>query len=166
MLSNAAWAYLEPKAELQLLAERMAFYLDRMDAIYEEDEKLLGHPHDPYHRVDTLRSSRHVRVRFGQEVIAETRQPRAVFETGLPVRWYIPRQDVRMERLLPSSKATICPYKGVANYWSLRDGPQDMAWAYENPLPEGTGLAGHLSFSATGIEVEVDEPAGGAGAAP
>jgi uncharacterized protein (DUF427 family) len=153
---HAVWAYPEPLPEMQLLADYAAFYLERMDAVYEEEDKLLGHPRDPYHRVDVRRSSRHVRVRIAGEVIADSARPRAVFETGLPTRWYVPREDVRMARLVPSDKRTTCPYKGVASYWSLRDGPANVAWSYEEPLPEGTGLPGHLCFAGEGVEMDLD----------
>lgn len=153
-----ARAYPEPLAEVQLLADMLAFYLERMDAVYEEDEKLLGHPRDPYHRVDVRRSQRHVQVRIAGELVADTTRARAVFETGLPTRWYVPREDVRMERFVESDTRTICPYKGVASYWSMREVRPDVAWSYEAPLPEATGLPGHLCFA--GSDVQVEESAG------
>lgn len=154
---NVAWAYPEPMQEVRVLADRVAFYLERADAIYEEDERLVGRPHDPYHRVDVQRSSRKVHVLVNGEAIAETSHPLAVFETGLPVRWYVPIADVRRERLLTSAKRTICPYKGVATYWSLRGGSDAIAWSYDEPLPEGSGLTGHLSFDGEGVVVVVDD---------
>lgn len=159
-LEHAVWAYPEPLPAVQVLADMLAFYLERVDAVYEEDEKLLGHPRDPYHRVDVRRSQRHVRVWVGGELMAETRRARAVFETGLPTRWYVPREDVRMERLVPSAMRTTCPYKGVASYWSLRDGAANVAWSYEDPLPEGTGLPGHLCFAGASVQVEANASAG------
>ncbi len=153
---NVAWTYPEPLDGVGVIADHVAFYLRRMDAIYEEAVRLIGHPRDPYHRVDTLRSDRRVRVSRAGEVLADTARPMAVFETGMPPRWYIPRADVRTTRLTRSDKVTICPYKGVATYWSLDDGPADVAWSYDEPLPEGLGLADHLSFRGEDITVEVD----------
>jgi len=87
--------------------------LDAVDRWYEEDEEPLGHPRDPYHRVDTRRSTRHVVVRIGGELVADTHHPVALFETSLPTRWYVPRDDVTVE-LAPTATHTVCPYKGVA----------------------------------------------------
>lgn len=153
---NVAWTYPEPLDEVAGIADHVAFYLDRVDAVYEEAVRLVGHPHDPYHRVDTLRSDRRVLVRLGDELLADTARPMAVFETGLAPRWYVPRADVRTDRLVPSDKVTVCPYKGVASYWSLEDGPADAAWSYDEPLPEALGLADHVCFLHDDIEVQVD----------
>jgi uncharacterized protein (DUF427 family) len=123
--------------------------------VYEESVRLLGHPRDPYHRVDTMRSDRSVRVSVNGEVVAETSRPMAVFETGLPPRWYIPRVDVRADRLVRSDTVRVCPYKGVATYWSLVDGAADVAWEYAEPLPEATGLPDHLCFLGDDVTTEV-----------
>lgn len=153
--TDVVWAYPDPLPEVAALAGYVAFYLRRVDAVYEEAVRLVGHPRDPYHRVDTLRSDRRVRVHVGDALIAETTQPMAVFETGLPPRWYVPRADVDAARLTRSDTVTVCPYKGVATWWSLADGPDDVAWGYDEPLPEGLGLADHLAFSGDDVTVEV-----------
>lgn len=163
VVEDLVWTYAEPNAELQVLRGLGGLYLELLeegDEVLEEDEVLLGHPHDPYHRVDANRSSRHVRVLHDGDVIGETRRPIAVFETGLAPRWYVPIGDVRGDRLTGSDTTTVCPYKGVATYRSLlaEDGSvavPDVAWAYEQPLPEATPLPGHLSFAGEGISVEV-----------
>ena len=152
---NVAWTYPEPLGEVSVITDHVAFYLDRVDAVYEESVRLIGHPRDPYHRVDTLRSDRRVRVLLGDEVLAETTRPMGVFETGLPPRWYIPRADVRTP-LVASDTVTVCPYKGVSSYWSLDGGAADVAWSYDEPLPEALGLAGHVCFGADDIAVQVD----------
>lgn len=151
---NVAWTYPEPLDDVSVITDHVAFYLDRVDAVYEESVRLLGHPRDPYHRVDTLRSDRRVRVLLGEEVLAETTRPMAVFETGLPPRWYIPRADVRTP-LVASDTVTVCPYKGVSSYWSLDSGVADVAWSYDEPLPEALGLADHVCFGADDITVQV-----------
>ncbi|MFC5381851.1 DUF427 domain-containing protein [Aquipuribacter nitratireducens] len=159
--------YPEPPEQLAELAGLVGLYLEKLDeaagdAVYEEEHALLGHPHDPFHRVDALPSSRHVRVlweRDGAEepvVLAETTSPVGVFETSLPPRWYVPAADVRTELLRDSATTTVCPYKGVATYRSLVDGPADVAWAYDEPLPEALPLPGHLCFMGEGIVTEVD----------
>ena len=152
---NVAWTYPEPLDDVAPIAGHIAFYLAQVDAVYEEAVRLLTHPRDPYHRVDTLRSDRRVRVRLGDELLAETARPMAVFETGLTPRWYVPRTDVVTQALVRSSTVTLCPYKGVATWWSLDGGPEDIAWAYDEPLPEGLGLQDHLCFTGDDIEVEV-----------
>jgi uncharacterized protein (DUF427 family) len=112
---------------------------NKIDACLEEDEEVFVHPRDPYHRVDILESSRHVKVSLNGEVVAETERPRILFETGLPPRYYIPLEDVREDVLVPSEKTTRCPYKGVASYWSVEAGGErveDLVWYYPEPLPE------------------------------
>lgn len=146
---NAAWAYLDPPAEHAAIKDYVAFYWDKLDAWFEEDDEVFVHPRHPYHRVDVLNSSRHVRVVVAGETIAETRRPRLLFETGLPTRYYIPKLDVRMERLVPSDTRTACPYKGRATYWSVRVGDKlskDHAWSYPMPIPECPKIENHICF--------------------
>src|SRR5262245_21765606 len=110
-----------------------------MDAWYEEDDEIFVHPRDPHHRVDVLHSSRHVQVVALGEMVADSRRPSLLFETGLPTRYYIPRADVRMSLLVPSDSHTQCPYKGIASYYSVRVGnrlARDLAWTYRFPIPE------------------------------
>lgn len=152
---NLVWYYPEPLDGADAITDHVALYRKRVDAIYEEAVRLVGHPRDPFHRVDTMRSDRHVRVTVGGELVAETHRPIGVFETGLPPRWYVPRADVLTEKLQPSDRVTVCPYKGVASWWSLAGGPDDVAWSYEEPLPEATGLPGHLCFHGDGVTVDV-----------
>lgn len=136
----------------------VAFYLDRFEVL-DEDEPVIGHLRDPYHRVDTRRSSRHVVVRVGGDVVADTTAPMAVFETGLPPRFYVPEEDVKVD-LVDSDTTSVCPYKGVAAYRSLPGGPDDVAFSYPDPLPEAQGLEGHWSFWGDDVTTEVDgEPA-------
>jgi uncharacterized protein (DUF427 family) len=117
---NAARAYLKPAGHRAALEGHLTFYWDKMDAWFEEDEQVFVHPRDPYTRVDTMRSSRHVRVEIDGVTMGETRRPMLLFETGLPTRYYIPKLDVRMDLLEHSESVTRCPYKGVAHYWSAR----------------------------------------------
>ncbi len=156
---NAVWAYPEPRADAAWLAGHMAFYWDAMDAWYEEDQQVFGHPRDPYHRVDVVPSSRHVRVGVGGEVLAESHRPRLLFETGLPTRYYLPPADVREELLVASSTTTRCPYKGLAAYWSVKAGGQlhaDLVWSYPDPEADALGVAGYLCFYNERVDLEVD----------
>ena len=130
-----------------------------MDAWFEEDEQVFTHARDPYTRIDILASSRHVRAEVDGVVIAETTKPTLLFETGLPVRFYVPRTDVRMDLLTPTDTVTHCPYKGQAEYWSLRVGDRlepDVAWSYPTPLPESQKIAGLISFYPQKVYVYVD----------
>ncbi len=156
---NAAWSYPEPIDSAPPLAGYLAFYFRKMDSWFEEDEEIFVHPRDPYHRVDALESSRHVKVSVGGEVVAETDHPRVLFETGLPPRYYIPPEDVRGDVLLPSDKETQCPYKGTASYHSVEAGGQtveDLVWHYPDPIPAVAGIRDHLSFFNEKVDLEVD----------
>src|SRR3954471_504649 len=103
------------------LAGRVVLDFHAFDAWFEEDEPILAHPRDPFHRVDIRRGSRHVRVEAVGEVIAESSRPQVVFETSLPVRYYLPREDVRVA-LTPTDRITRCAYKGEAAVLSFEAG--------------------------------------------
>ena len=145
---NAVWGYPEPLAGAEPLADYVAFYWDKMDAWFEEDEPVHVHARNPYHRVDTRLSSRHIKVVHGGEVVAETERPTLLFETDVPTRYYLPTTDVRLDLLTPSDTVTHCPYKGNASYYSLEVGknPQDLVWYYQTPLPEAFDVRDQLCF--------------------
>jgi uncharacterized protein (DUF427 family) len=124
------------------------------DAWYEEDDRLVGHPRDPFHRVDIRPGSRHVRVEFGGRLLAESSAPVVVFETNLPTRFYLPPEDIRAE-LRPSTRKTYCAYKGEASYRSI-DERRDLAWTYEAPLPDAARLTGLIAFFDELVDVTVD----------
>jgi uncharacterized protein (DUF427 family) len=144
---KAAWRYLRP--ERADLDDYVAFYWDKMDNWFEEDDEVFVHPRDPYHRVDVVNSSRHVKVIVGGEVVAETTRPRLLFETGLPTRYYIPKLDVRLDLLTPTATTTRCPYKGKAAYWTVNVKGQefkDLVWGYPAPIPECPKIENLLCF--------------------
>src|SRR5713101_2854310 len=156
---NAMWSFPRPPEGLEPLAGLVVFRWHLIDAWYEEDDEVFVHPRDPYHRVDVLNSSRHVKVVLGGQVVAETRQPRLLFETGLRTRYYIPKVDVRMDLLEPTSTVTQCPYKGNATYWSARIGDHvypDIVWSYPFPIPECTKIQNLLAFYNEKTEIYVD----------
>ena len=156
---NVARAYTNPEGDLAALKDHLTFNWDQMDAWFEEDEEVFVHPRDPYTRVDTMHSSRHVRVEIDGQVMAETRRPVLLFETGLPTRYYIPKQDVHMELLEPTTTVSRCPYKGVARYWSARIGDKtvkDIVWSYPSPIPECPKIENLLSFYNEKVDVYVD----------
>src|SRR6266849_2125696 len=155
---KAAWRYLQP--ERPDLKDYVAFYWDKMDAWFEEDDEVFVHPRDPYHRVDVLNSSRHVQVSIGGELVAETRRPRLLFETTLPTRYYVPRLDVRMDLLEPTQTSSRCPYKGVASYWSVKAAGTvhpDVAWSYRSPIPECPKIENLIAFFNERVDLDVDE---------
>jgi uncharacterized protein (DUF427 family) len=126
------------------LGGRVIVRFDRFSWL-EEEEPVVSHPHDPFARIDVLRSSRHVRVEVGGVVIAESTRPTALFETSLPVRWYLPREDVRMDLLTASDTHTDCAYKGAASYLHAEGAP-DVAWFYPDPLNDAVPVRNLLSF--------------------
>ncbi len=121
----------------------------------EEDEPIVGHPHDPFHRIDILRSSRHVRIELDGQLLAESRTPVLLFETLLPVRFYLPPDDVTAH-LEPSDTVTYCAYKGRASYFSLPGGRNDIAWTYPEPLREAEAVHDCVCFFDEHVDVTVD----------
>ncbi|HMH94245.1 MAG TPA: DUF427 domain-containing protein, partial [Streptosporangiaceae bacterium] len=127
---------------------------------YEEDEEVFVHPRNPYTRVDALRSTRTVRVELDGELLAESRSPVMVFETGLPTRYYLNRTDVNFEHLVPTDTVTACPYKGkTSGYWSVRAGGEthpDLAWAYDFPTRQLQPIAGLIAFYNEKVDISLD----------
>ncbi len=159
-VANAGWTFPSPPADAPELADHVAFYWNRVDHWYEEDDEVFVHARDPHHRVDVLNSSRHVRIVAGGAVIADSRRPRLLFETGLPTRYYLPRLDVRMDLLGPSETVTQCPYKGKTVHFDLAaPGGQihDVAWSYPFPIPECPKIENLICFYDERVDsVEVD----------
>jgi uncharacterized protein (DUF427 family) len=127
---------------------------DALDEWLEEDEPQVGHPSDVFHRIDVRQSSRHVRVSIGGRVVAETRRAKALFETGLPVRWYFPVADLRAP-LEPSEHRTTCAYKGHATHFDVA-GEDAVAWTYTEPLHDGQPIRGLVAFYNERVDLEVD----------
>jgi uncharacterized protein (DUF427 family) len=150
---NAAWTYPDPKPEAEWLRGHTAFVWEALDAWYDEEERVLGHLRDPFHRLDVRRASGHVRVRHGDRVLAKSSQAKVLSETGLPNMYYLPRADVEVP-LEPSRTTTVCPYKGTASYWSTGE-QRDAAWSYEDPLNDAVPVAGHVCFKPGDFDVEV-----------
>ena len=148
-----------PDSPLTAIRGLVRFDWDAMDEWLEEDEPVYTHPRDPYHRVDILASSRHVRVAVDGVTVAESARPVILFETGLPPRYYLPLTDIRTDMLTPTQTQTHCPYKGTATYWSVDIGPgarQDLVWTYRAPLPESQKIAGLACFYDEKVDVYVD----------
>ena len=148
-----------PASPIEEIRDAVHIEWNAMDEWLEEDEPVYVHPRDPYTRVDILASSRHVRVVVDGETIADSRQPRILFETGLPPRYYLPLPDVRLGLLTPSQSSTQCPYKGTATYWDLDVHGrryEDLVWIYRAPLPESQKIAGLAAFYNEKVDLYVD----------
>ncbi len=122
---------------------------------HEEDEPIVAHPHDPFKRIDILASSRHVRVESEGRLLAESSRPLLLFETSLPIRFYLPRADIVAD-LQPTDTVSYCAYKGRASYFSVPDGPEDVAWTYHQPLHEAEPITDHIAFFNERVDIVVD----------
>ncbi len=155
---GAAYTFPEPK--IDAIAGHYAFVWKTMDHWFEEDEEVFVHARDPHTRIDVLPSSRRVRIEIDGVTVADTTNGSFLHETGLPVRYYMPKTDVRMDLLTPTDTATHCPYKGTARYWSANingESYDDIVWSYDAPLPESQKLLGLVCFYDEKVDVFVDE---------
>jgi uncharacterized protein (DUF427 family) len=146
-------------SKIEELSGYLTFRWAAMDAWFEEDEEVYVHARDPYTRIDILPSSRHVEVHVGGTKVADSANPRLLFETGLPVRYYLPKTDVRMDLLTPSELHTECPYKGSARYYHVTiDGTtyENLVWWYPFPVEESSRIAGLVCFYDEKVDVVVD----------
>lgn len=156
-VGDAFFSYEQAPAGCPELSGLIGMYWARMESIFEEEEEVFGHARDPRHRIEVLRTSRHVRVAAGGVTLAETHRPVMLLETNLPTRFYIPKLDVHFDRLLPSESTSVCPYKGRATqYWSLPAGRADVAWCYPFPRLECSLMANHVAFYSELVDVYVD----------
>jgi uncharacterized protein (DUF427 family) len=157
---NAAWSYSNPPPGGPEVAGYVAFYWNKLDAWYEEDERAYAHARDPYKLIDTRQSSRHVRVILGETTVADTQRPLLLFETGLPTRYYIPQEDVRMDLLEPSDRVTECAYKGQAAHWNVKIGDRvynNIAWTYHQPTTLAAPIAGKICFYNERVDALYDD---------
>jgi uncharacterized protein (DUF427 family) len=147
-------------AKVEGLDDTVRFEWSAFDAWYEEDEQVFVHPRSPYTRVDSLRSTRTVRVESHGVVLAESSSPVLCFETGLPTRYYLNRTDVDFTTLVPTDTVTSCPYKGTTTgYWSaVVDGRThpDVAWTYDFPTRDLMPIAGLIAFYNEKLDIFLD----------
>jgi uncharacterized protein (DUF427 family) len=152
---HAAWRYPDPPGHAAVLRDRVAFAWRAMDAFYEEEDRIVGHAADPYHRIDIRRTARHLVVRDGEVVVAETRRPIALYESGFAPRWYVPRDDVDSSALTLVAEQTFCPYKGLASYYDIGRRKR-AAWSYLEAWPEVSRVSGFVSFEPDIVDVCLD----------
>jgi uncharacterized protein (DUF427 family) len=152
---RAAWEHRDLPTHADDLRGRVAFAWRAMDGFYEEDDRIVGHASDMYHRIDIRRTSRHLVVRHEGEVVADSTRPLVLYESGFAPRWYVPRSDVQITVLDPAQGQTFCPYKGVASYYDI--GAADRAaWSYEDAWDEVRRISGLLSFEPDKVSVFLD----------
>jgi uncharacterized protein (DUF427 family) len=152
---RGAWQHVELPEHAALLEGKVALAWRAMDGFYEEDDRILGHAADPYHRIDTRHSSRHLVVRAGDRVVADTKQPLVLYESGFAPRWYVPRADVRGDALADDALQTFCPYKGIASYYDI-EGVDHAAWSYRTPFEDMAAIADRVSFEPDKVEITLD----------
>lgn len=133
---------------------------DAADAWFEEDEEVFVHVRDPYHRIDTVQTSRRIQVSLEGTVLADSTAAVALYETGLPVRYYLPADDVAPGVLQPSATLTRCAYKGQAAHWSARVGDavvEDVAWTYDGDVGrEAEAVRGRVCFYNERVDLDID----------
>jgi uncharacterized protein (DUF427 family) len=161
---RGAWEHVDPPGQAGALRDTAAFAWHAMDAFYEEDERILGHAADPYHRLDIRRTSRHLVVQQDDRVVADTHAPLVLYESGFAPRWYVPRADIGAEALHAVEGQTFCPYKGLASYYDIGDA-RNAAWSYRAPFEEVARIADLVSFYPEKVTITIDgeklEPAPG-----
>jgi uncharacterized protein (DUF427 family) len=152
---RGAWQHIDLPQYASELQGRIAFAWPAMDAFYEEDERIVGHAADGYHRIDIRQSSRHLVVLHRDRIVADTKRPMALYESGFAPRWYVPRADVDESALTLVERQTFCPYKGVCSYYDIEDA-RLAVWSYPTPYPEVDRIANFLSFEPDVVSVQLD----------
>ncbi|MET7998331.1 DUF427 domain-containing protein [Amycolatopsis sp. NPDC005232] len=153
---DAAYRHTNPPAHARELQDRVAFVWSAMESFFEEDDQIFGHATDPYHHIDVRQADRRLTVRAGDRLVAATRRPLVLYESGFAPRWYVPTDDVDINTLTPTADRTFSPYKGFCTYYTVL-GRCGAAWSYENPPPDARRIAGLLSFEPGHLEVRLDD---------
>jgi len=153
--TRAAWQHVDLPSYSGELRERIAFAWRAMDAFYEEDERIPGHAADSYHRIDIRQASRNLVVRHQDRVVADTKRPIVLYESGFAPRWYVPRADIDESALTLVKHQTFCPYKGLCSYYDTSDA-RLAAWSYREAYPEVRRISGFVSFEPDIVSVQLD----------
>jgi len=158
-VENLMWRYAEPIPECPPIGDYAAFYWNKADRWFEEDEEVFVHARDPYKRIDCIPSSAHITVALDGMRLAESRRAVMLFETGLPTRYYLPVEDVTPGVLSPSEHRTRCPYKGLAGYHHVTvkgTRHDNLVWHYADPVPEAIKIKGRLCFYNEFVDITLD----------
>jgi len=153
--TRAAWEHVDLPSYAGELQERIAFAWRAMEAFFEEDERILGHAADSYHRIDIRQASRNLVVRDQDRVVADTNRPVVLYESGFAPRWYVPRADINESALTFVDHQTFCPYKGLCSYYDIGDA-RLAAWSYREAYPEVGRISGLVSFEPDVVSVQLD----------
>lgn len=153
--SRGAWEHVNLPAYASDLQGRVAFAWPAMDAFYEEDERIVGHAADSYHRIDIRQSSRNLIVRHSDRIVADTKRPLVLYESGFAPRWYVQRADVDESALTSVDHQTFCPYKGVCSYYDIGDAHLAV-WSYREAYPEVGRISDFVSFEPDIVSVQLD----------
>jgi uncharacterized protein (DUF427 family) len=152
---RGAWRHIDLPAYASELQARVAFAWRAMDAFYEEDERILEHAADSYHRIDIRQTSRHLVVHHSDRLVADTKRPLVLYESGFAPRWYVPRADIDESALTAVDHQTFCPYKGVCSYYNIGDAHQ-AAWSYRQAYAEVGRISDFVSFEPDTVSVQID----------
>jgi uncharacterized protein (DUF427 family) len=153
--NHGAWQHVGLPQHAAVLDGRLAFAWRAMDSFHEENERIVGHAADAYHRIDIRSTSRHLVARDGEQVIADTKHPLALYESGFAPRWYVPREDIHETALKLIDIQTFCPYKGICSYYDIGS-HQRAAWSYITAWPEVGRVTNLVSFEPDKIDVYLD----------
>jgi len=153
--ARGAWQHTELPAYASELHGRVAFAWPAMDAFYEEDERIMGHAADSYHRIDIRQASRSLAVRHHDRIVADTRRPVVLYESGFAPRWYVLRADIDKSALTPVGHQTFCPYKGLCSYYDIGDAHL-AAWSYRDAYPQVGRISDLVSFEPEIVSVQLD----------
>jgi len=154
--ARGAWQHSALPDHARELRDRVAFAWRAMDAFFEEEERIVGHAADAYHRIDIRQSSRHLVVKDGDRTIADTIRPLVLFESGFAPRWYVPREDIDQSALVPAEGQTFCPYKGLCNYYDIGT-HRRAAWSYLRAWQEVGRISNLVSFEPDEVAVLLDQ---------
>jgi uncharacterized protein (DUF427 family) len=152
---RAAWQHVDLPDYASELQGRVAFAWPAMDAFFEEEDRILGHAADSYHRIDIRRTCRRLVVRERDRIIAESKRPLVLYESGFAPRWYVPRADIDESALALVEHQSFCPYKGVCSYYDIGDA-RLAAWSYREAYPEVSRISDLVSFEADKVVVQLD----------
>jgi uncharacterized protein (DUF427 family) len=153
--ARGAWQLADLPAYASELKARVAFAWPAMDGFYEEDERIVGHAADSYHRIDIRQTSRHLVVRDRERIVADTRRPLVLYESGFAPRWYVPRADIDESALTAVEFETFCPYKGLCSYYDIGHARR-AAWSYPDAYAQVGRISNLVSFEPDIVAVHLD----------